>query len=198
MPIPLPDGPLKPGTYVSNLDHAGPYPNVILELPEGWSSFGGHWVNKKLDTPGLVAITFWNVHEVYVDGCHWRQPRLTPGRGSDELAQALAERPLRNATTPVDVTLAGYSGMYLRWSVPDDIDFADCDVDPVDGKHYFESWTAIVIGGDRYQQGPGQVDEIWILDVDGNRVVIDAMYMPGSSEEDIAEMRRVVETLQFE
>ena len=34
---------------------------------------------------------------------------------------------------------------------------------------------------DRFQQGAGQVDRLWILDVEGRRLLIDATYVPGST-----------------
>jgi len=42
-----------------------------------------------------------------------------------------------------------------------------------------ESWTANGWSGDRYQQRPGQVDRIWILDVDGERLVVDLLSAAG-------------------
>jgi len=82
----------------------------------------------------------------------------------------------------------------LEWSVPADIDFSTCE----DG--YFESWTSA--GGSwstgRYQQGPGQVDRLWILDIDGQRLVIDAMYMPSTDAGDREELWQVMESIRFE
>ena len=57
----------------------------------------------------------------------------------------------------------------IEMTVPTDIDFADCD------RGEFRSWAG------RYHQGPGQVDQVYILDVEGQRVVIDTTYMPGTS-----------------
>ena len=53
-------------------------------------------------------------------------------------------------------------------------------------------------GGDRYQQGPGQVEELWILDVDGQRLVIDATHMPATSMADVAELHSILRTIRFE
>jgi len=148
--------------------------------------------------PGFAGLTFGNVDAVYADGCHWNQPRLAPGRGVDELESVLAPWPLRNVTTRVDVTRAGSSGTYMVWSVPDDMNFADCDVESSDGVHDFESWTAWIVGGDRYEQGPGQVDELWILDLDGQRLVIDATHVPETSMADVAELHSILRTIRFE
>lgn len=90
--------------------------------------------------------------------------------------------------------------MQLEWSVPADIDFSTCDEDVSVGDHPFRSWTAVEgsWASDRYQQGPGQVDRLWILDVDGQRLVVDAMYMPSSDAKDRAELWQVMESIRFE
>ena len=59
----------------------------------------------------------------------------------------------------------------------------------------FKSWNDAI--GDRYQQGPGQVDRLWILDVEGNRLLIDATYMPAATEQDRAELAMVVNSILF-
>jgi len=50
---------------------------------------------------------------------------------------------------------------------------------------------------DRYQQAPGQVDRLWILNVEGRRLVIDANYMPGGTAQDHADLARVVDSIAF-
>ena len=108
---------------------------------------------------------------------------------------------------PVSVSLGGYDGKYLEWSVPKDIAFSSCDKDPSDGQSYFESWTGSKLWSpswdssgttDRYQQAPGQVDRLWILDVQGRRLVIDATYMPGSTARDRLDLQQVIDSIRFE
>ena len=104
---------------------------------------------------------------------------------------ALAVIPMRDAATPVEVTVDGYQGFMLEWSVPTDIDFSACD------ESAFESWTALGWSSNRYHQAPGQVDRLWILDMDGSRLVIDAAYRPGVTEQDREELFAVVDSIQF-
>ena len=88
-----------------------------------------------------------------------------------------------------------------EWSVPTDIAFdeahkakalfPDCD------EQTFQSWTANGWNSDRFQQGPGQVDRLWILDVNGERLVVDAYYLLETSEEDRAELEEVVQSIRF-
>ena len=42
------------------------------------------------------------------------------------------------------------------------------------------------------------VDRLWILDVDGERLVVDAMYMPTTYASDRAELWQVMESIRFE
>lgn len=65
------------------------------------------------------------------------------------------------------------------------------------GQGFFESWTANGWASDRYQQVPGQVDRLWILDVDGQRLVVDAWYLPAATAQDLAELAEVVDSIRF-
>jgi hypothetical protein len=191
---------LEAGTYIFGFPQMDapdkPFPRVLITVPDGWASYKGFGVAG----PRTAFVGFWSVVEVYAHPCHWLGPKIHSGPTVDELAATLAKVPLRNATSPVDVTVDGYDGKYLEWSVPGDIDFSDCDVGG--GVHYFESWTGDSLWKsdttDRYQQGPGQVDRLWILDVEGRRLVIDATYMPGETEQDRAELAQVVDSIRFE
>ena len=125
----------------------------------------------------------------------------TTGRGVAGLASALARQPLRHATAPEDVVLGGFHGKYLQWSVPTDIAFDAARPDdalfPNCDEKTFQSWTARGWAGDRYQQAPGQVDRIWILNIHGRRLVLDVSYLPKSTPADRAELERVVKSIRF-
>jgi hypothetical protein len=73
----------------------------------------------------------------------------------------------------------------IELTVPGDIDFADC------WSGLFKSWPG------RFHQGPAQVDRIYILDVGGQRVVIDAHFLPGTSEAARVEQQAIVESIQL-
>ncbi len=184
---------LEAGTYIFDNSVLGfpgkPFPNIVITVPDGWSSFG-YGVNRYNNTTRYLAVSFWSVGDVYANGCHWLGPKIHPGPTVDDLTAVLAARPLRNATAPVAVNFGGYHGKYLEWSVPLDISFSDCD------GTFFRSWTA-ADGGDRYQQGPGQVDRLWILDIQGHRLVIDVTYMPAASAPDQVELGKVADSIAF-
>ena len=49
----------------------------------------------------------------------------------------------------------------------------------------------------RYHQGPGQIDKLWILDVDGELAVMDIAYYEGTPRAVIDELEAIVESTTF-
>jgi hypothetical protein len=145
----------------------------------------------KGDDQAFMVVVFWpfpgELAEVYTDPCNWSTSIIDPPVGPtvDDLADALAAQAMRGDATPTDVTIGGYDGKYLEMSVPDDVVLADCD----EGE--FRSWAG------RYHQGPGQIDVVYILDVDGERQVLIAHRMPGVSTAEQAEQQAVVDSIAF-
>jgi hypothetical protein len=163
-------------------------PRIAVTLPSGWFNYNGWAVNDG----GPLGLAFWDVDKVYPTPCRWQgKPKIDPGRTVDGLARVLATLPLRHASRPRNAELAGFRGKYLRWSVPRKVDFSRC------GQGYFESWTGRGWARDRWQQGPGQVDRLWILDVNGKRLVIDANYMPSATRGQRAELDRIVHSIKL-
>jgi hypothetical protein len=189
---------LKPGTHVLDLVrrvHREPalvhLPKIEITVPTGWFNFDG-WAMSKGPDDKTAFVTFWDVDRVYPTPCRWKyRPMVDPGRGVNRLAAALIAQPLRHATAPTDAVLGGFRGKFLEWSVPTNVDLDDCD------EGVFESWTARGWSSDRYQQAPGQVDRLWILDVNGERLVVDASYLPNATAHDRAELDSVVSSIRF-
>lgn len=155
------------------------------------------------DGSAVIGMSIWDVDQVPTDPCKWLGSMATPDPTVGDLVEALVSQRTRNATKPADVTLAGYSGTYIEWSVPPDMvvtgdaDFAGCDLIADNGHRDFVSWLSTG-GSDRYQQVAGQVDRLWILDVAGQRLVLDATNSPDASEMDISQLTDVVESLAFD
>ena len=193
---------LAAGTYRLSQQVVGySYPPIVFTVPDGWL-FGGAFLIREGDDNATLAVGFWVIDQVYGHPCQWKGTLFTPGPTVDDLSNALVDIPLRSATQPVDVSLGGATGKVLEWSVPAEMvvnergDFVDCDSD-TDGRHYFESWTGAGSASDRYHQGAGQVDRVWILDV-GSRIVINAAWMPSSTTEERQELIDIVESIRFE
>jgi hypothetical protein len=174
----------------------GHYPAFTLDVPATFSA------NGVFVTKGLQGVSVWDVSEVPGDPCHWQSTRSDPGPTVDDLVDALTSQRHRHASEPTDVTLGGYRGRSLQWSVPadwvvtGDADFEGCDVEPSNGHRDFVSWFGNG-EGERYQQVAGQVDMLWVLDVEGQRLLIDATYPPDTPGSDRAQLRTIVESIRF-
>jgi hypothetical protein len=183
------NGPLEPGTY-RFLQPVEPSLQITVTVPAGWDPFDVGVLRRSSDSPRHMGLLFEIPNGVYVDPCHSSRGLVPVGATVDQLATALANQRRRHGTTPTGVTLDGYAGEYVELAVPAHIDFGSCD----GGR--FNSWLSP--GGDREQQGPGQHDELWVLDVDGIRLVMDATFMPGTTAADRAELARVVASVHIE
>ena len=52
-------------------------------------------------------------------------------------------------------------------------------------------------GGDYWAQGPNQHNKLWILDVNGTRLVIVATYFPDTSPQDRAALDEILTSIQI-
>ena len=186
-------GEVEPGTYV----YAGPpiagVRQVTFDIPAGWTSDRGAFLLKEFAAPPAgVGLGLWIIGDVYADPCAWLGSEVDPPPTSlDELVAAFVSH--RGASDPVVVSVDGYAGKRIELRVPDDVAFADCD------RGEFRSWTdPRVAGGGRFHQGPGQIDELYILDVEGTVLVIGGAHFPGSRREDVDELHQMVETIRIE
>jgi len=175
-------------------------PGYTVEMPAaGWE----HDASFTLKESGpSVGFSVWDVGRVPSDPCHPLSTMSDPGPTVEDLAQALVAQASRNASTPVPVTLDGHQGLYLELSVPADAvvtgdsDFEGCDVQG-NGHRDFVSWRGDG-GGTRYQQAAGQIDQLWILDVDGHRLLVDASWSPGATQAARDELAAIVASLEFD
>jgi hypothetical protein len=144
------------------------------------------------------------VGQVAENPCHWLGRLFDPGPTVGDLATALEAQELRNATAPTGVELDGHVGRFLEWSVPSDMvvhgdaNFQGCDVFPGNGHRDFVSWFAHgSTQNDRYQQVAGQVDKLWILNVDGQRLVVDATYSPATTIAEHLALIQIAKSIRF-
>ena len=202
----LGDGPITPGRYRFVLEGecedprdcpagATPPPPLQIEIsvPPGWEAmFGGlviHPVGLGTEGPegaGLVlGWTNWWVG-LNSDPCLpvAHVPTDIPvGPTVDDFVDAVVAHPGLDVSEPTDVELGGYRGRFLSLTGPSDID--DCD-----------NWRPWDPGF--FVQGPDNMWDIWIMDVDGLRVLIVAEQFPGTAADVKAQLRRMVESIRFE
>jgi hypothetical protein len=195
-PIPVQSsgtGPLEPGTYaVGTLDpDFDASHRITLTVPDGYEGFEGFAVAPSGEAQTGVSV--WVVGNVYNDPCHRGaetplDPTVVPP--VDRLVAALADQRGIRASKPIDIEIDGFAGVYLERTVPTRTTVTDCDGNEI------RTWIGTG-GGARYIL-PGQLDLLWIVDVDGGPLVIDAALAARTSAQDRAELVRVVESIRID
>ena len=213
-PAALPDGALAAGRYVIRpFSGADPFTvcvggglmpqctenpaddsiQVTITVPDGYRSDGRVIFGRDQVPPpytgdshfGDGVLVIERGANLYSDPCHSTPPPdIAVGPSVDDFANAIAAHPLLDATDPVDVTLAGYSGKYIDLQLPADV--SGC------GDLSFWPWDPGI-----YAQGNNQRWHLWILDVNGIRVVIQSMDWPSTSPQRKAEIQGIVDSIQI-
>lgn len=188
-PQAIQNGPLAPGRYiVSSMAPLADVPiRFTFDVPDGWSGeLGAVWLtDKESRPPDGATLGFMPGGSLYSEPCGAPPPPdIEVGPAVDDFANALADHPLLDVTDPVDVTLDGYAGKYVDLQIPSDISACPTSYFP---------WEPGI-----YAQGPGQRWHLWILDVDGVRVVVQSTDYAGTSAQDRAELEAMVDSLQIE
>jgi hypothetical protein len=179
------DSPLDPGRYVVSIADAPSAPLLpVLSVPEGFEGIEDAIGVRTEDFTRYLWV--WDVDSVYTHPCDASPEPVGPSVA--DLANALAAQPLRAGTDPVAVTVGGYDGLYVELSVPDDVDVSACP------SSVFSLWPG---RAQRFQEILGQVDMVWIVDVDGQRITFDASHMPNVSSDKVAELKEMVTTATF-
>jgi hypothetical protein len=176
-----PATPLEPGTYQFSVFANPPgveTPDALVEVPSGFDDEAA-WYVVSPDQQEFLGL--WTVGLVDRDACPSGTSQLfDPGPSVEDLADALVAQKSTRAPKPKPVTLAGYQGLYVELVSPHDI--SRCE-------QTGEIWD------DRGIYNVGQVDLVWILDVDGQRLVVNAAYTPKSSASDIDKLTSMVKSL---
>lgn len=187
-PIPqLGPGPLPPGRY--RVDPLLPV-EVTVDVSAGWTT-DVNWVvigPKGNAEPDGMAIRFYTASHLYVDPLHVVDGVLDPpvGPSVEDLVAAMVDHPDWTTTGPEAITLDGYAGQVVHVTLPPGTSDASpfyLSIDQRGDQHW--GWAA------------GQVFDIYVIDVDGERLVIDAFHFPGTSAEDLTAQRAVIESIQF-
>lgn len=159
-------------------------PAAVVDVPDGYDA-GADWYVVSPDSDQFLGL--WTVDTVDRDAC--RKPRIdsfAPGPTVEDLADALVAQESTQASAPQPVTLGGYRGLYVELTGPPSLD--PCDAYP-------GLWRD---PGERGIYGGGQVDLLWILDVEGQRIVVDASYSkPNSSAAEIDKVTTMAESLKL-
>jgi hypothetical protein len=149
-------------------------------------------INKSIAGPqGAEAIIFWTSFPDgdYADPC---ARLLSPpvGPSAADLAAAVSVAPgTKLLTGPSNVTMGGHPAKHVALTVREDV---GCD------PGFFYNWRDVYGGALWPKTGVGDTIRVWIVDVQGMRLFIEAETVKGFSRELEQEVQQLVESIRFE
>lgn len=165
-----------------------------VDVPDNSEVFDGEYLNPRsaeLSRDGILWIEVADKDTALpVHPCLDHTAEVV-GPTVEDLARALSDQPFLTVTRPVEVTVGGMEGLFVKVTVPDDAEVSACQDAEVaiyeDADTHPDTWTV---------DAPGLVDRMWILDVDGVRHVLRARAWP-NAEQQVRAMTRMVESITF-
>jgi hypothetical protein len=187
------NGSLAAGSYyLDNRDFTNAT-RLTFTVPAGWTTEEYGELYKDRNEPGGVKFITWVLTHVFANACQWGT-LVDVGTTVDELVAALMKQEGREASPPTSVTVGGFPAKRLELTVPADLDTATCTNGVL---RYWPAPGPDMSDGDCCAT-PGSTDWVYVVDVAGNRLVVVARQEPGASEENLAELQGVVDSIEIE
>jgi hypothetical protein len=186
-------------------------PSVTYTVPpDGWLNTGFGVVKRNEET-GVYLVNA--ADQFYTSSCGTTSTPFDQPVGPtvDDLVSAWANQPGVNATAARDVTIDGFDGQQIEFTVPD-YKREDCA-----GLHYRCSFssgggtqpsrctanlapvdhTSNPISHLYYQAFPNHHQKVWVFDFDGTRLLIVAWSFPNTPQQDRAAIDQIVASIQI-
>ena len=180
-------------------------PSVTYIVPEGWTG-GGNAVIKEENHPGeaFIGMNLMSAEENF-----YTIPCVTTSEGIeyapvgptvDDLVSAWANLPGVDATAARDVTIDGFDGKQIEFATYHlegcNMLHYDCSFDGSEEPNRPTRCYSATGGGPLAV--PGVHEKVWVLDVDGTRLMINAgADLYGSSQHDRAVLDEIVASIEF-
>jgi hypothetical protein len=189
-PIP-PAGPLDTGRRHSFTLEGVPF---TLTVPTGdWVSNGEFGMGKSVGVgPEGAGFIFWkdDANGIFSDPCgQVKMPEVGPSAGA--LAMAITRIPgIKLVRSPSDITVGGRPAWFVAIRIPENI--------PCDAQQFYLWYDSNDPSQARFATATGSTIRVWIIDVDGVRVQIDAETYMGAGPEPAQEIQQIIDSIRFE
>ena len=188
------NGALEAGRWVMPMVWNDPdaLPRAVVEVPAGYGTPGGSVVDRGADgdPDNHGDVLFWTAQDVVRDPCEG-VTTADPGPTVRDLADAIVAQPGQQTTRPKPVTVDGYSGLYLEVTTPR-------KPSRLAGCHASEYALWSNEDGDFYRTNvPAAINRFWILDLNGQRIVMCAVTTPSEDAAAITEVVGIAESTHF-
>jgi hypothetical protein len=160
-------------------------------VPSGWERFGNISLNKSASGgQDAEAIIFWTgFPDGQADPCA-NLPTGQDGGSVGDLAAAVASAPGTELVAgPSDVTLGGHAAKHVVVTVRENL---GCD------PGFFFTWEDEELGALWPETSQGDTIRVWIVQVDGKRLFIEAETNPEAGPELEQEVERIVSSISFD
>lgn len=182
---------------------------LTIVVPPGWQKASdAMYVKEDGASPTGMSFGAWHLQHVNVVPCRWSSEAFAdpaPMRSAEGQAQALSSwwgqdpfmRQYGNssiaplATRPRPTTVNGHDAWYVEVLIPSYLDHSDCDGGQV------ILWDT-ASGEVRYSLGPRELNRLWVMDVGGEVLVVDAASFVPTRVEDEAELQAIVDSMVIE
>ena len=160
-----------------------------VDVPDGWRVLAGTYLNAPTDGHGIffVASLPKDGTELAVHPCRDHSLWLV-GPTVRDFVRAMQDQPVWRVSTPRPVALDGHPGLYFEIELPAAVDPAECDDGAVSE---YES------GRDGMATTKSYQGRWWVLEVNGERLVVMARCYDTCSELDLDTMSSMAESIEF-
>jgi hypothetical protein len=197
-PLALPEGTVAGGQYRLTPDFLGA--SILAEVPAGWQGSESSILTSPGDTSNTgVLIGFVLANGLFSNPCHWDvqgtkaedQPGdVVVGPTVDDLVAALRANRSYTSTAPTPLSFGKFTGQHLELQLPGKDVLSTCDRRTGDGTGTYYVFS----GNGFYAQGPNSRWDLFIVDVNGTRLITLMSIAEGSSTADLAAARAIVDS----
>lgn len=170
---------------------------VSVEVPAGWSAVDAWAFSGPIghEAPAGMGIRFYTVDNLVSNPSSLGDGPLDPPVGPtvDDLMQAIVAQSAWTSSSPRETIIGGYPAQHVQITVPDD---ATLDTRGREGDAFYLFLDGA--GGQIFGWAIGQSFDVYAVDVNGERLVLDALHFPGTSEADLEALQAVVDSIRIE
>ena len=170
---------------------------AVVRAPAGYTQHEGRIFTHPHDPTRFLG--FFTADRIFGDPCGTKGRRTKTqtlknvGPTVEDLATALTEQKGATTSTPVPASLDGYDGLYLDYQIAKGVDVSTCE------ETAFDIFTTAPGDDDSmWLANSGDRVAMWILDVEGDRIVLFWIAEPGTTKAKIKELNAMAESTTFE
>jgi hypothetical protein len=194
--FPVSDDPVsvEPGTHRIPTS-AWSVADLTVTFPEGWTVQYGHVFAGHPDEDDEFGFYPVVVDSIWAEACAGSESGdpIVVGPSVDDLVAALLQQPGPTASAPVETTLGGYPATRIDLTVPEGFALDACNAAGVG----LQIWYSPAADKNFILLADGSAS-VYILDVDGERQVFLVQHGDTTSDEDLAELQAVLDSIQIE